>query len=181
MRLSRMIALTAVLVSLAGGSARAEWFGDFWHRVATDWHRNNAWPYTFTHADRAAVSAPFAVMVHKGWCEQNTLGEYYFDVGKADLNEAGRLRVKWIMTEAPEQYRAMFIESAGSQELTVARMAAVRNAASRYQSSGGQAEVYETMIPARGWPAEEIYSTYVKYRDSRPAPVLPEATGEEND
>jgi hypothetical protein len=181
MRFSRLIALLAVLFSLAGSPARADWWSDFWRRVGIDFHRNNAWPYTFTHADRAAVNAPFAVMIHKGWSEQNTLGEYYFDVGKADLNEAGRLRVKWIMTEAPEQYRSMFVERAESSELTAARMAAVKNAAARYLPPGGMAEVYETVIPARGWPAEEIYSTYVKYRDSRPAPILPEASGEEED
>jgi hypothetical protein len=181
MRLSRTIALAALLILGFSGSAQADWWEKFWGRVKLDWHRNNAWPDTFTPADRAAVEAPFAVMIHNGWREQNTLGDYYFDVGQSELNEAGRLRVKWIMTEAPEQYRSMFVERAESPELTTARMASVRMAASAFLPPGGQAEVYETLIPARGWPAEDIYSTYVKFRDSRPAPVLPEASGEEND
>ncbi|MGE0607549.1 MAG: hypothetical protein AB7O62_10675 [Pirellulales bacterium] len=177
MRLFKLSLLSMLLVLGVAGSSQAGWWEKVWNRTKTDFHRNNQWPNTFVYADREAANAPFAIMTQKGWRAQNTLGSYYFEVGTSDLNEAGRLRVDWIMTQAPPQFRMVFVERAQTKDLTEARMAAIRNY-SATSPDGGELAVHETGIPSRSWPAEDIYRTYTQFQDSRPAPVLPASTGD---
>lgn len=176
MRTARSWRWLAVAVVLSAGTAQADGWHEFWQRMKVDIHRNNRWPYTFVYADRAAAQAPFMVMTQNGWRSQNTLGGYYFEVGSAELNEAGRLKIDWILTQAPPQFRMVYVERGENTHLTSARMDAVRKYASTSQD-GPEIAVFETAIPARGWPADQINNTYVKYYESQPAPVLPSSSG----
>lgn len=173
---AKSLRLSAVAFVLLAGVAQADGWHDFWRRMKVDFHRNDKWPYTFIYADRAAAQAPFMVMTQNGWRSQNTLGNYYFEVGSAELNEAGRLKVDLILTQAPPQFHMVYVERAENQALTTARMATIRKYAAA-SPDGTEIAVFETAIPARGWPAEEIYNTYVKYTESRPTPALPSSTG----
>ena len=92
--------------------ARADWIfcivdgtKKFCHSVARDTKRRNCWPEPFTRPDRYAVRAPFALMVSNGWRRQNLLGEHHFVDQGGKLTEAGRLKIRWILTEAPQHHR----------------------------------------------------------------------------
>jgi hypothetical protein len=178
MRRHGVTGLTLSLILAAAPAWAGEMAESFWMRMKLDFHRNNNWPATFVYADREAVHAPFAVMVHNGWRAQNTIGPYHFEEGSTDLTEAGRLKVQWILTQAPEEFRTIYVEQAESRQATAARLSAVRTLASRIVLPGEAAHVVETAIPVRGWSGESVDSMYIKYRESRPAPVLPKPQGE---
>lgn len=164
------LAVAISAVSLAGATEIKQ----FYYRCKQDFHRNVAWPEPFIWPDRAAVRAPFCVMVHNGWRMQNTLGAHHFREGTNELTEAGKLKVLWIVTEAPAANRSIYVERAATPELTSSRVLNVQTIAAGLAMEGVSPPVFETGIPARGWPADQIDATTRAFTDSTPAPRLPE-------
>ncbi len=169
--------LTAVMLcGLLVAEAQAEnWFTRIFTSVPRDFHRNNAWPEPFVFKDEDAARAPFAVMIQNGWRRQNTLGPEHFDPRTGQLNDAGRLRVEWIATRAPEQHRMIFVQGTGDPEVTHLRMNNVRTVSAQ-MSPTRPADVMETETSPAGWPADYIDSIYRKSYETIPAPRLPEAS-----
>ena len=53
--------------------------------------------------------------------------EFHFEPGTGQLTEAGRLKVRWILTAGPEQHRLIYVHTADNNQETAARVAAVQN------------------------------------------------------
>ena len=173
-------AFAAALIAAGAATAQADWIHDKakdgYHSVKRDFYRNNAWPEPFIWPDRQATLAPFGVMIHNGWRMQNTLGPYHFREGTNELTEAGQLKVMWILTEAPAQHRTIFVERGQTAEATARRIRTVQNTVVRLAPEAPPA-VFETIIPARGWPADQVDATNRQYLNTVPSPRLPAATG----
>lgn len=164
------LAIVVSAVSLAGATELKQ----FCYSCKQDFHRNIAWPEPFIWPDRAAVCAPFGVMIHNGWRMQNTLAAHHFREGTTELTEAGKLKVLWIVTEAPAASRSIYVERAETSEQTSQRIRNVQTIAAGLAMEGVSPPVFETAIPARGWPADQIDATTRAFTDSSPAPRLPE-------
>lgn len=175
--MSRFLGLALGLVLGAGSLAGATELSNFTYRSALDFHRNNAWPEPFIYPDRAAVCAPFGVMIHNGWRLQNTLATHHFREGTTELTEAGKMKVMLIVTEVPPQNRTIYVERAGLPQITEGRIRNVQVFAASSSMEGLSPPVFETGIPARGWPADQIDVTTRAFRDSAPEPRLPERSG----
>src|SRR5262245_44475772 len=160
---------------LAAAPAQAQTWGDkwdsFWHRVHVDWHRNNAWPEPFLSADRAAQREPFCIMTDNGWKMQNTVGTYLFDDNQ-QLNTAGDLHVKWIVTQAPQHRRAVFVLKGDSAEATAARVASVNAAVTKY-AGGTMPPVMVTDTEPIGWSGSYVDAIGQRLQDTIPPPRLP--------
>jgi hypothetical protein len=150
---------------------------NFFNSCKQDFRRNNAWPEPFIWPDRAAACAPFGVMIHNGWRMQNTLAAHHFREGTDELTEAGKLRVLWIVTEAPPQYRTIYIERADNAEITGGRIRNVSIAAQGLSMDGVAPPVMATGVAARGWPADQIDATTRRWYDTAPDPRLPDRSG----
>jgi len=146
----------------------------FLHNVVRDWKRNNCWPKPFVYPDRLATRAPFAVMVANGWQRQNLLDKHHFEEESAALNAVGRLKVQWILTEAPRRHRTVYVRRAGTPEETALRVAAIQKLAAQILPKGELADIAETGISFRGWPAEQVDTINRKFQESAPSPRLPE-------
>lgn len=170
--------IAGLLLTAAAGTVQAGWWQRLVHSVRTDFHRNNEWPYTFVYADREAAFAPFEVMTYNGWRVQNTLGDHHFDAATGALTEAGRIKVQWIVTQAPEEYRTIYVQRAESSAVTVDRLEAVREVALAAAPEGMTPEIAETSIAPRGTPADYIDNVGRKYSDSMPAPRLPKSVSD---
>ncbi len=168
-----------VFLAVAFASARslpAGWWDSSFGALGRDIKRHQCWPQPFDAPDRAAVRAPFATMVANGWRKQNLLGNHYFDANSGRLNEAGNLKVRWIVTEGPEQHRIIYVRMADSEEATAARIAAVQEEVARIASRGAPVPVLPTNISDEGWPADEVEAISKAYLKSTPAPRLPVPT-----
>jgi len=175
------LALFAVTgMMLAAAPAQAQTMGEkwdsFWHRVHVDWHRNNAWPEPFITADRAAQREPFCIMTDNGWKMQNTVGSYLFDDNQ-QLNKAGELHVRWIVTQAPLHRRAVFVLKADNAEATAARVASVNAAVTKY-AGGAMPPVMVTDSEPAGWSGSYVDAIGQQYQSSVPAPRLPGSGGD---
>jgi hypothetical protein len=156
--------------------AHGGWY-EFWHRVHLDIHRNNAWPQPFVSVDAKAQAAPFEQMAEKGWLRQNTIGHHHFDRATQQLTEAGELKLRWILTQAPEKRRIVAVVRGYSDDATSVRLDSVQQTAARVVPKGSLPEVRLTDIEARGWSAEEIDAIGIKAKDAMRDPVLPPLTG----
>jgi uncharacterized membrane protein YgcG len=159
---------------LASAPAQAQTWGEkwdsFWHRVHVDWHRNNAWPEPFITADRVAQREPFCIMTDNGWKMQNTVGTYLFDDNQ-QLNVAGELHVRWIVTQAPVHRRAVFVLKGDNAEATAARVASVNAAVTKY-AGGAMPPVMVTDSEPTGWAGAYVDAIGQQYQSSVPSPRL---------
>jgi hypothetical protein len=135
--------------------------------------RNMCWPRPFVYPDRKAAMAPMVIMANNGWRRNNLLGAHHFAPDGTQLNVAGELMVRWILTQAPMHRRNVFIERAENPEVTSHRIEAVQRYASLVLPEGGFS-VVDTHIVAEGRPAADVDATNVAFREAAPVPELPD-------
>jgi hypothetical protein len=171
-RLGIVVGFVLIAFGLAA-SASAEFF--LWEMVAgvgRDIKERNGWPDQYYPTSVAATWAPMCVMVNNGWRRQNLLGEYFFEPVTGQLTEAGRQKVRWILTVCPEQHRLIYVHAAYTAEETDARLFAVQQASLKI-SVGGLPPIMTTTIPDEGWPADQVDLIGRKYEATMPPPRLP--------
>lgn len=153
-------------------NAHAGW----WERAKVDYHRMNMYPQPFTPVDNEAVRAPFVVMVERGWQRQTTLGDEHFDAETNQLSRAGELKVRWILTQAPESRRQVYVLRGHSDDVTSTRIDSVQLATSRIIQRGPLPNILATDVPSVGWPAEYVNEVDKKMQSTIPPPRLPDAS-----
>jgi hypothetical protein len=164
------------LISLScAAQVSADMCSCFFSSIAKDVKRRQCWPAPFNACDRVAVRTPFSLMVANGWRRQNLLGEFHFEPGTGQLTEAGRLKIKWILTAGPEQHRRLYVHTANSNPETVARIVAVQQLASQI-SPTNLPPVMATSISDEGWSANQVDAIQRKYMSSQPSPRVPAAS-----
>ncbi len=177
MRRILLAALASVLVGGFAHTANAVWVDETCHYVKQGYHQNVAWPWPYICPDRIAVREPFCQMINNGWRRQNLLGPHHFNPTNGQLTTAGELRVHWIVTQAPVERRAVFVERALEAEVTEQRLAAVREFAARVSVDGHLPLVSETHLVSEGRPAAVVDATNVRFYESMQPPVLPAVVG----
>lgn len=134
---------------------------------------NVQWPRHYIPPARRSVCKTYDAMVNNGWRRQNLLGNYHFNKDTNELTSAGKLKVNWILSQAPEQRRNVFVQRAGEEVATTARIAAVHDYAGKLSPSVGQVDVNDTHIVAEGLPASSVDNVFTGYEANRLPPVLP--------
>jgi hypothetical protein len=143
------------VMAFATVSAQAGWFCEFLDSFPRDTKRRNCWPKPFTCPDRQFVRTPFALQVAKGWQLQNTLSSQYFNDANGQLNEAGRMKVHWIMFEEPAQYRSINVCVGQTADETDRRLKSVQEFAAQI-AEGNLPPIAPTNIPDRGTYADHL-------------------------
>jgi hypothetical protein len=117
-------------------------------------------------------------MIHNGWRRQNLLGDYHFEPNSNELTTAGKMKAKWILTQAPQDRRNIYVQRGASQADTSARIAAVHNWAGHQSPTLDPAIVNDTHIVSEGHTAGSVDHIFVGFQQNQPAPVLaPETSG----
>jgi len=174
----RLILTCGLTVSLAVGPSNVQggWH-EFWARTKVDAQRNNAWPEPFVTADRQLARDPFVIMADNGWKLQNTIGTFLFDAETNQLNKAGELKVKWIVTQAVQYRRAVFVLRGETAEITAARVESVQLAVSKFVPEGHLPPVNLTDSEPDGTSGAYIDAVNQAINSSIPAPRLPAEQG----
>jgi hypothetical protein len=159
-----------------GVTATVRGVADAFNGIVRDVKRRQCWPKPFTEEDQETVVAPFIIMVANGWQRQNTLDDNYFEEGTGQLSEAGRLKVRWILTQAPEQHRGVYVLRAATPAETMARIGAVNQFCAQMLPPGAAQPVELTDVTPRGWPAARVDSIGRNFEKVTPPPKLPMAT-----
>jgi hypothetical protein len=119
------------------------------------WRRNNVWPEPFIYPDRASLYNFNAAQISKGWQAQCLLGEPHFEANGSKLSPAGMTKLRWILTQAPMQYRDVYVQRGMTDEITARRLAAAQVAAGEVVS-GPVPEVLVSNLPLNSMPADYV-------------------------
>jgi hypothetical protein len=119
-------------------------------------------------------------MKNNGWRAYNTISDPLFDPTTNTLTVAGRRQVQWIMTQAPQHRRVLFVLKSESQEKTAARMAEVQKVAAEVAPGAPPANVYATDIVPNLSPGQYQNAISRALINSIPDPRLPSFTGLSN-
>ncbi len=178
-----LCALIVVSLGLSATSVplRAECLHEFAASVARDFKRRNCWPKPFVCPDRQTVRAPFHMMVNNGWRRQNMLGDHHFQPTTGEITEAAEMKIRWILTAAPQHHRTIYVHRADFPAETTARMESVRLATRNILPEGMEAAILETDVPSYGWPAWQVDAIDRMFESSMPEPRLPAAQASEGD
>jgi len=171
----RIVLAVSVFLATAGAAIPTQ--ADDHLGIARDFKRRNCWPEPFVAPDRQAVRDPMAIMIARGWERQNMLHEQYFEDGKSALNEAGRLKVRWIVTEAPTTHRVVYVRRADNPADTQARIESVQAYMAQLQPGAMVAPVLETGLAPPSWPADRMDVLSRKFYDAIPEPKLTTSSG----
>lgn len=168
-----MVLATANSVAQAQQNCGCRQHGEFGQDYRARFYSNVEWPKIYIPAARQSVCSTYDAMINNGWRRQNLLGDYHFNKETNELTDAGKLKVNWILSQAPVQRRNVYVQRAGREFETTARVAAVHQYAGKMSPSVGQVNVSDTHIVAEGHPASSVDSVFVGYESNRLPPVLP--------
>ncbi len=140
-----------------------------------DYHRNNQWPKPFRAMDTGGVLNYFEVQRNNGWKMHNTLGNAMFDPTTNSLTDSGRNHMRWIITQAPQDRRVVFVLVGNDQQETALRVESTQLAISEMVPVGPLPTIYLTDRDAPG--SSGVYQTAINraMTSSVPAPRLPVA------
>ncbi len=145
--------------------------GDFLSSIARDTKRRNCWPAPFVYADRDMYHQAMSVQITAGWERQNLLSDFHFLPGGVELTEAGRMRVQWILREAPEARRQIYVHRGDSPQETAVRMQTVQRLVDK-SAYITNVPILESTRTDEGWPADRIDTVSKKAVTSAPDPKL---------
>jgi hypothetical protein len=152
-------------------------WGEFWYRVHVDLQRMHCWPEPFQQADKQVTIQPLIAMTDAGWCLQNTLSDHFFDPEKHLLSQAGKMKVRWIATQAPMHRRTIFVLRSLEPEATAARVNSIKEYLEKLLPEGPRPEVLLTDKIPPGAPGDYLDEVDRQHKSSIPAPRLPEMEG----
>jgi hypothetical protein len=137
---------------------------------------NSIWPRQYINPARRGICQATELMTRNGWRRQNLLGKYHFDETGEKLTEAGRLKVDWILTQAPPQRRTVYIERAGEAEQTAQRIEAVQQLVTNMTPTGANADVQETHVRDEGHSAATVDAVFTGFSQNQRTPSLPSSS-----
>jgi hypothetical protein len=137
--------LICLVIGVAASNSAEAQYSEWKHKSHVDYARNNHWPQPFRGADANSVIAPFEVMRNNGWREHNTVGTALFS-NEHCLSEAGLLKVQWIVTQAPQSQRVVYVKTGRTSEETAARVESVQLAVSQLIPTGPLPQILTTDI-----------------------------------
>lgn len=156
---------------LTAASANADWH-EFWARVQTDFHRNNAWPEPFQSADRQVAREYFRIQVSNGWRMQNTVGKWFFDEETNQLNQAGEIKLRQVVTQSPVHRRTVFVLVGNTPDVTGKRIESVQQTLAKILPEGPMPQVLLTDVDLEGGSGEYYDRVNSQYNASIPSPRL---------
>ncbi|MEN1679497.1 MAG: hypothetical protein AAGJ46_07870 [Planctomycetota bacterium] len=181
--------VAAGTLAVLSAPAGAFWLDAFCEYVHDGYEQNRRWPSPYLCPDRKHAHAPFDTMVRNGWRRQNLLGAHHFNEDATKLTQAGELKVRWIMSQAPPQYRRVFVEQSIVAGETEQRIASVNDFAQRVAEVSGTAapgmmavtppQVVASHLVSEGRPAPVVDYVNTQFRDNMRVPMLPTSTGGE--
>jgi hypothetical protein len=145
------------------------------------YYDSSIWPRQYMAPARRGLCQAFDTMISNGWRRNNLLTKYDFAPEGEGLSEAGRLRLEWILTNAPPQRRTIFVQRGVDAQQTADRVEAVQLLASNINPGGAPIDVQETYMLDEGRPAATVDAVFTGFSANQPAPMLPASTSNTTD
>ena len=119
-------------------------------------HAAHYWPYPYYIWSRNRVMDTISAHEQNGWQDATTIYEYHFDPDTNELNDSGKLHLRWVLLNAPSKYRTLFIQTSGEEGVNEMRTVGVKQYASRLMAGQEIPPVVYRNVISVGRPAGEI-------------------------
>lgn len=124
----------------------------FWNQ----YHSAHYWPHPYNLHDQQRVMDRFAMQNAAGWQQACTLYGYYFDDETNSLTTSGRRQLHWILSNAPEQLRQVYVATSSDPSMNEARLQTVKAEVAGVMGSAEGAPVMLRNALPLGRPALEV-------------------------
>ncbi len=124
-----------------------------------DYYRNKLWPTPFRSMDTCSVMTFFEQQADNGWRLNNTISHSMFDPKTNRLTDAGKAHVQWIVTQAPQSRRVVFVLQGNNQQSTALRVESTQLAVSEVIPVGPLPSIYLTDREPTG--SSGVYQTAI--------------------
>ena len=139
----------------------------FWHK----YHHAHYWPHPYNCEDRDFVHGILQQQANNGWEVAMTLHDYHFDPETNRLNTAGEAQLRWMLTQAPVNYRTPYVSRGYNEDIGQFRLAQVQQLA-RELTNGNPPPIVLKNDSFLGRPAVEIDTLRRLELQSIPQPRL---------
>ena len=143
----------------------------------TDVWRKNLWPLPFRGQDSLAVTSFFDIQRNNGWRLVNTLGTPMFDPETNQITDAGKAHLRWIMTNAPQHRRVVFVLKGQDAAQTAYRVESTQLAISEIVPVGNLPPIYLTDVESVGSSGAYQTAVYRAMVSTVPSPRLTAPSG----
>ena len=133
------------------------------------YHTAHYWPDPYRWQDRSSVRTHFAMQASAGWMTNTTLYDQHFNSETQELNEAGRVHLKWILLYAPPSRRCPWVQAADTQQINQIRLASVQAEATAMLGANCPSIALRVCEPYGG-SAQEVDLVRRSYLESIPIP-----------
>lgn len=135
------------------------------------YHAEHYWPYPYNCQDSDYIRTISAAQVSNGWVTMTTLYDYHFD-DTQQLNEPGRMQLRWILENAPTRHRFAFVQAGVDNASSESRIAAVKAEATQLVGADQIPPVLIRVTSPLGRPAKEINDIHILQQKSIVKPVI---------
>jgi hypothetical protein len=140
------------------------------------YYQNSIWPKQYIAPSRRGICQSYEAMINNGWRRHNLLGKHHFNPQTGELTESGRLKVEWILTQAPPSQRTIFIERIADVAKSEARMQSVQALAADLSLEASAPQIRETYVRDHGHPASTVDAVFTGFSANQMIPALPQST-----
>lgn len=136
------------------------------------YHAAHYWPHPYVCSDRQSVRDYTNAQEEAGWISETTLYDYHFDRDQQVLNRAGLIHLRWILENAPESRRTVFVQVGANNGASQLRMVNVQTELAEMLPSGSIPPVMLRVTQPLGRPALEVDKIQRSEIDSQPVPRI---------
>jgi hypothetical protein len=148
----------------------------FWHR----YHTEHYWPDPYRWQDRSSVRTYLEAQRSAGWMTATTLYAQHFDPDTNELNQSGKIHLRWIQIHVPPNRRTTWVQAGEVAQVSQMRLASVKNATAAVFGNDCPPVILRVCEPYGG-SAQEVDLVRRAYLSSWPVPRIPvKSSGQAN-
>jgi len=138
------------------------------------YHTAHYWPDPYRWQDRVSVRTHLGLQASAGWMTNTTLYEQHFDPETQELNDAGRMHLRWILLYAPPQRRTPWVQAGDTAQISEVRLASAQAAVNEIASGAAcpPCPVSLRICQPYGGAAQEVDLVRRAYLSSIPNPRI---------
>ncbi len=135
-------------------------------------HAAHYWPLPYVCQDRQSVQEFISTQEEAGWENATTLYDYHFDNDDQSVNRSGRIQLQWILRNAPEHRKIVYVQAARDVTASNRRVASVQVEISEMVGVENSPPVMLRVTSPLGRPALEVDTIQRNAQDSQPVPRI---------
>ena len=135
-------------------------------------HAAHYWPYPYVCEDRQSVQDYISSQEDAGWENATTLYEYHFNADDHTVNRSGLIQLQWILRNAPEHRKVVYVQVADDVTASNYRLANVQAEISEMVGLENSPPVMLRVTSPLGRPAREVDTIQRNAQDSQPVPRI---------